>query len=228
MSVRDSHVLGVFAKAPIPGQVKTRLAERWDSETAARVAEAFLRDTLDRLGGIPARRVLAYAPRQAEAYFAAIAGTGYELYPQAEGDLGERMSDFFAVQFRQRAETVIIVGTDSPTLPLGFVKTAQEQLQTADLVLGPATDGGYYLIGARPPAPPVFRNVPWGTSQVLAATVERVAQSGCRLALLPPWYDVDTVDDWRMLRGHLAALRQAGQDPGVPHTELLGSNPRGH
>jgi glycosyltransferase A (GT-A) superfamily protein (DUF2064 family) len=88
-------------------------------------------------------------------------------------------------------------------------------------VLGPATDGGYYLVGCGRRPPPIFEDVAWGGPTVLAESVARLADPAWRLALLPPWYDVDTRDDWRMLCGHLAALRRAGLDPGVPHTEAL-------
>jgi hypothetical protein len=98
-------------------------------------------------------------------------------------------------------------------------------LDSHDVVLGPATDGGYYLVGCAREAPAIFANIPWGSSQVLRDTVGAIAGAGCRLALLPPWYDVDTLDDWRMLQGHVAALRQAGLDPGIPHTERLLQEP---
>ena len=114
-----------------------------------------------------------------------------------------------------------MLGTDSQTVPRAFVEQAFAALAGADVVLGPATDGGYYLIGCARQVPPVFEGVAWGSSRVLAETVGRLAEPRWRLALLPPWYDVDTLDDWRMLVGHLAALRRAGVDPSVPHVERL-------
>ena len=89
------------------------------------------------------------------------------------------------------------------------------------MVLGPAHDGGYYLIGCGRRLPPVFEEISWGSSRVLAETVERLNDPAWRLALLPPWYDVDTLENWWMMRGHLAALRRAGIDPGAPRTESL-------
>jgi rSAM/selenodomain-associated transferase 1 len=143
------------------------------------------------------------------------------VLPQVEGDLGQRMAAFFSAQFQAGAAKVVLVGTDSPTLPLSFIAQAFQQLDRAELVLGPATDGGYYLIGCKEPLPPIFKGIAWGTSAVLGETVGRLPDSRWQLALLPPWYDVDTVADWQMLRGHLAALRRAGVDPGLPHTEAL-------
>ena len=121
------------------------------------------------------------------------------------------------------------MGVDSPTLPLSYIEEAFIQLDRADLVLGPATDGGYYLVGCSVrqipnPSnglPPIFENMTWSQPDVLEATIARLHDSSWKLELLPPWYDVDTLDDWRMLAGHLHGMRVAGIDPGVPRTERL-------
>jgi rSAM/selenodomain-associated transferase 1 len=214
-------VLGLFAKQPLPGQVKTRLAAAISPAGAARVARAFLDDLLDRLTVVAAQRLLAFAPPEAESFFASLARGRFALTPQAGGDLGRRLAAFFADQIRAGAERTVVLGTDSPTLPLDHVEQAFRELEHADVVLGPATDGGYYLVGCARRLPPIFDGIAWGTPRVLADTVARLAAPHWRLALLPPWYDVDTLDDWQALRGHLAALRRAGLDPGVPHTEAL-------
>jgi glycosyltransferase A (GT-A) superfamily protein (DUF2064 family) len=106
-------------------------------------------------------------------------------------------------------------------LPVAFIKQAFAELDRADVVLGPATDGGYYLVGCARRLPPLFEGIAWGGPRVLLDSIRRLAGSSWRLAVLPPWYDVDTLDDWWALRGHLAALRAAGHDPGVPCTEQL-------
>jgi rSAM/selenodomain-associated transferase 1 len=214
-------VLGLFAKWPEPGRVKTRLASATSSAWAADVARAFLRDLTERLGAVAAHRVLAFTPPSAAALFADAVGHSFTLVPQADGDLGWRLASFFQGQFAAGANSVVVLGTDSPTLPLAFVDEAFALLNGADVVLGPATDGGYYLVGCAGRTPLIFDGISWGGPTVLAETVGRLAGSALRLALLPPWYDVDTLDDWRMLRGHLAAQRRAGLDPGVPHTEAL-------
>ncbi|HKB37442.1 MAG TPA: TIGR04282 family arsenosugar biosynthesis glycosyltransferase [Gemmataceae bacterium] len=214
-------MLGIFAKWPAPGQVKTRLAavasDGWD----ARVATAFLADTLDRLAQIDARRLLAFAPTEEEVSFAELARGRYELIPQGPGDLGERLARFVAASLGEGAAAVVVVGTDSPTLPPAFVEQAFEELRHADIVLGPATDGGYYLVGCRRFHPSLFSAIDWSGTSVLRQTVERLTDPAWRLAVLPPWYDIDDFQDWQMLVGHLAALRRAGIDPGVPHTEAL-------
>jgi rSAM/selenodomain-associated transferase 1 len=216
--VQRDRTLGLFAKWPAPGTVKTRLAA--DPAWGGRVAHAFLRDALQRLAAVDARRVLVFAPRECEPDFAALAGS-FILTPQADGDLGQRLAAFVGQQLDAGARAVVVVGTDSPTLPVAFVEQAFAELESADVVLGPATDGGYYLVGCGPRRPPIFAGIAWSTGRVLADTVAALADPSWRLALLPPWYDVDTPDDWAMLCGHIAALCRAGIDPGVPHTEAL-------
>jgi rSAM/selenodomain-associated transferase 1 len=197
---------------------------------AARVAAAFLLDTVERLARIDAVRVLAFTPWNAHDYFAAISQGRFHLTSQTDGDLGQRMAAFFVEQFRAGGTAAVLVGNDSPTLPLPFIKQAFDELESADVVIGPSTDGGYYLIGCarratqslpRRLVPSLFERIRWSTSMVLADTMAILRDRDWRLALLPPWYDVDTLDDWRMLAGHLAAQRQAGLDPDVPHTERL-------
>jgi rSAM/selenodomain-associated transferase 1 len=216
--------LGLFAKRPTPGAVKTRLAAESSAEWAAAVAAAFLHDVLDRLATVEGRRVLAFAPPEARPYFAEAVRGRFELTPQTDGDLGRRMAAFFQEQLTAGADRVVLVGTDSPTLPVSLIEQAFEELEYADVVLGPATDGGYYLIGCAGQVPAVFDGMAWGGPRVLLESVARLPADR-RLALLPPWYDVDTLADWCALRGHLAALRRAGQDPGAPHTERLPLTP---
>src|SRR5262249_40646109 len=157
----------------------------------------------------------------AQADFASLVPSGYELTSQCTGDLGARMATFIAEQLRQGAEAVVLVGADSPTMPVAWVEQAFCELHHADLVLGPALDGGYSLIGWGRGLRPIFEEVAWGTEQVLAQTIARLSDPGWRLALLPPWYDVDTPADWSLLCGHLAALRRAGIDSQAPATEAL-------
>ena len=220
-------VLGLFAKWPAAGAVKTRLKAR-DPDWCARAARAFLLDSIDRFASVDARRVLAFAPPEREADFAALAGGRFDLAPQGDGDLGRRMEAFIRRQADAGATAVVLVGADSPTLPVEYVRQAFTELEWADVVLGPAADGGYYLIGCRESRPALFGGVRWSGDWVLADTIKALADPKWRLALLPPWYDVDTPADWAMLCGHLAALRRAGVDPGAAHTEaLMGEGERG-
>jgi len=213
-------VLGIFAKWPEPGRVKTRLAEATSPEFAARVADAFLQDTLDRFAVVAVERWLAFTPAENEPDFLAVAADRYRLVPQGPGDLGDRMEGFVRQRMASGAERVVLVGADSPTLPIEHVHEAFRQLHDSEVVIGPATDGGYCLIGCGRSVPPIFADLAWGTSTVFRDTISRLDGSW-RMALLPPWYDVDTLDDWRFLQGHVAALRRAGIDPRCPRTERL-------
>jgi rSAM/selenodomain-associated transferase 1 len=213
-------VLGLLAKQPLPGFVKTRLAAQTSPEWAARVAEAFLTDSVNRLAEIEARRVLAYTPAEARSFFSDLVQGRFILQPQVEGDLGRRMAAFFEGVCQQAPVRAILLGVDSPTLPLPYIQDAFDKLDGVDLVLGPATDGGFYLVGWSGHVPPIFDNINWSQPTVLGDTIARLHAS-CRLALLAPWYDVDTLNDWQMLQGHLAALKRAGLDSNLPCTEKL-------
>jgi rSAM/selenodomain-associated transferase 1 len=214
-------VLCIFAKAPRPGAVKTRLAAALGLDSAAAVARAFLLDTIERWAALKLRRVVAFAPADAEADFGELARGRFALVPQGDGDLGRRLETFLTRELSDGADAVVVLGADSPSLPPAYVEQAFAELGRADVVLGPAADGGYYLLGCGRRVPPIFDGIAWGTSGVLAQTVARLAEPSWRLALLPPWYDVDTLADWWALQGHVAALRRAGSDPDVPHTLAL-------
>jgi rSAM/selenodomain-associated transferase 1 len=214
-------VLGLFAKQPVPGQVKTRLASESSPAWACQVAEALLGDCLDRFAKVNAQRFVAMGSDSAEAYFEAAAGGRYQLISQGQGDLGERMARFIKHHLSLGAGEVVIVGTDSPTVPVSYVEQAFAELEHRQVVIGPATDGGYYLLGCARQLPPIFDGITWSSPSVLAQTMDRLQSAACQPALLPPWYDVDTLADWQMLAGHVAALRLAGVDPGVPRTEKL-------
>ena len=213
-------VLGIFAKDPAPGRVKTRLAAATSATLAAKVAEAFLSDTLERCSQVGQQRFLVYAPTSSRAAFAERAGSCYQLEAQAEGDLGNRLAVFLNKHVAA-GHHVVALGGDSPTLPPALVLQAFDLLNQSDIVIGPATDGGYYLIGCARACPPAFVDIPWGGPEVLSATMERVQQAGLRLGLLPPWYDVDTLADLHLLWGRLQAMRRAGIDPQTPRTESV-------
>ncbi len=218
---QSSWILGLFAKQPLPGRVKSRLARVTEAKWATQVAEAFLGDLVERFSRLCVRRILVYAPVTGEDYFRDLVKGRFFLVPQGEGDLGQRLTAFLQEQFQSGAQRVVLVGMDSPTLPLDFVEQAFQNLDSTDVVLGPATDGGYYLVGCSRFVPDLFQEIHWSQERVLFETVTQVQKAGLRLSLLPPWYDVDTLPDWWMLKGHLAAWRQAGIDPEVPRTEQL-------
>ena len=130
---------------------------------------------------------------------------GKRCVPQVGGDLGERLEHAVAGCFRAIPAPVIVIGVDSPHLDLGWLREAADALAGgADGVLGPAEDGGYYLIGLRQPSSRLFRDVAWGSSGVLDATLANARDAGMRMQLLRPTFDVDDADGLRRLRDVLA------------------------
>ncbi|HEX2055049.1 MAG TPA: TIGR04282 family arsenosugar biosynthesis glycosyltransferase [Nitrospiraceae bacterium] len=214
---RADFALVIFAKAPIPGQVKTRLCPPLTPDEAATLHGSFVLDTLERTKvavatfHLPAVRILACAPSSTHVFFKIMEERhGVRLLDQEGRDLGERMHAAFEKCFAQGFTRVVLVGTDVPSLPLNHYREAFDALATHDLVLGPAQDGGYYLIGLTRPAPELFRDVPWSDNRVLAATRNRADRAGLRTALLPVWRDIDTIDD-------LQALIQESANQADPH-----------
>jgi uncharacterized protein len=122
-------------------------------------------------------------------------GRNFVYQSQGEGDLGQRMMRSLTDAFNQQAEQVIIIGTDCPGLNPQILASAFEQLQTSDLVLGPAIDGGYYLIGLQKPILNLFTNIPWGTNQVLSQTVTIAQELHLSSVQLPTLADVDRPED---------------------------------
>lgn len=212
--------LGVFAKFWEPGCVKTRLAESIGSPQAANIYRAFVETTLARLATLRQRNVLAYTPtdRSSAEKFASLGGGVWELVPQCEGDLGQRMRDFFASQLEQGAHSIVILGTDSPNLPLAMVESAFQALESHEVVLGPTEDGGYYLIGISRTIPPLFDSMPWSKSNLWSTSIDRLERAGIRYATLDTWYDVDELTDLNRLRADLAA--DSTNDPALQSLSL--------
>ena len=130
---------------------------------------------------------------------------GVTLLDQQGDTLGDRMAHAFATLFARGYRHVFLVGTDVPSLPLTHYRDAVQSLTRHDLVLGPATDGGYYLIGMTAPHPDLFVDIPWSTDQVTALTQQKAAAAGLRTALLPVWSDVETLDNLQALIDECAA-----------------------
>jgi rSAM/selenodomain-associated transferase 1 len=196
--VPEHCTLGVFVKLPRPGAVKTRLVPALGAAAAADLSEALVEAVLARTDprGGEYERLVFYTPRDAaEAMRAWLPGG--RLRHQSEGELGTRLADAFARAFARGAQRVAIVGSDVPGLSRPTIVSAFAALDRADVVLGPATDGGYYLVALREAHPELFRGVSWSTASVLAQTLELAARGGLSAATLAPLRDVDTLDDLR-------------------------------
>jgi len=195
--------LVIFAKEPVPGRVKTRLTTELSPDGAAEVYRAFLSDVLSTGQKTRASRRVLQAADAGEILTEGAESFGYELRPQASGDLGARLAA--AVGEACASGSVVVLGTDAPTLPASAVDEAFAQLEAgASLVLGPSTDGGYTLIGMDRLHPVVFQGMPWSESSLLTATLRAARASRLKTALLPFWYDIDTPEDLRWLSAHLA------------------------
>lgn len=204
--------IGIFARQPLLGKVKTRLAQVFDPLFVLKLYEAFLLDTVDKVRGIKnvSQKILGYTQSpEAQKYFTEVA-SDYTLWPQPDVSLGERMLAFFEFAKSLGSDSTILIGTDSPTLPAHYLEEALTLLEQNDCVFGPATDGGYYLIGMNKPHSEIFAEVNWSTSEVLLQTMHNCQQAKLKVAVLPPWYDIDEPVDVAMLRGHLMALEMTG------------------
>jgi rSAM/selenodomain-associated transferase 1 len=187
----------VLAKEPEPGLVKTRLCPPLLPSTAAECHEAFVVDTLSRVRlAVPeAEAVLAVSPAGSGARRLREIGEprGWRCVEQGSGDLGRRMEALLCEGVASGCR-VVLLGADTPDLPARIVRDAFAALRTSTVVLGPATDGGYYLVGCRDRIPPIFGpELEWGTAVVWEKTLLRLREtdSGGEPAILPPWYDVD-------------------------------------
>ena len=186
-------------KAPRPGYVKTRLGRQIGYEQAARIYRAMAERQLH---SVPEnfRIEVHYAPRGAATEMRAWLGANYHYCVQSGGDLGQRLASAFARGFRRGATEIIAVGADCPGLDGDCLVEAARRLRKSDVVLGPAADGGYYLIGLRLSAPQLFEGIAWSSQNVLQQTLERVGACGLSSEMLS---EKEDIDDLESLRRHL-------------------------
>lgn len=214
-NVRIMNHLTVFARPPVEGRVKTRLSPALPAPLAARLYEALLADTLAAASACAAdARAIAWSERAS----APPAPAGFTAFEQAPGDLGARLEDAFARALRAPGALAVVVGSDAPALTAAHLDAAFAALASHDVVLGPAADGGYWLLGLSRVAPQLLRDVPWSTPGVLALTRERASGAGWRTATLESLADLDTPADLAALVG--ACVRPDGAACG-PRTRAV-------
>jgi len=202
-----------MARRPRPGHSKTRLCPPLSFEQAAALYECMLKDTLDiarQLLGVS--RLVAVAPPPDDAYFGRIA-PDFERVPQRGKSLTERLDHVMTWGSTNGLSPVVALDSDSPTLPAAYVAESFALLEKVevDVVLGPTQDGGYYLIGWKRPHPRLIREVRMSTPRVLHDTLAIAAEEGLRVALLPAWYDVDTIMDVHRLKTGLSNGTESGE-----------------
>jgi hypothetical protein len=197
----------LLAERPEPGRPKTRLAAEVGQERAARLAEAFLRDTLAHCARIPlVRLLLAYAPREAEAWFAGLEPTA-ELIEQRGADLGERLARAVDHAFVTGSRAVAVLGPETPHVDTDRWRAALERITPGRVVLMPAADGGYAFLGLATPEPRLFEGVEWGSARVLDQTRARAEDIGYEVELLEATFAVDGAADLERLRALVASGR---------------------
>ena len=209
--------LVLYARAPHAGRVKTRMLPWLDPGEALRLHLVLLEDSLHLLKNCAVAAGAApfvsmsepWEPEEADGCAEiAAAARGVARLPQSGGDLGERLRATFRTLLARGFGRIVVIGSDSPTLPPAHLTTALEALgRGADAVLGPADDGGYCLVGAARELPGMFEAIPWGTERVLESTRAALDRCGARVVLLPTWYDVDLPRDLERLRRGLSAGR---------------------
>jgi len=199
--------LAVMAKKPVPGRTKTRLIPPLLPQQAADLYEALLRDTLERISGLRALQLaVGVTPAEALPYFREVSPPGSILLPVEGDDIGVCLEQVLAALLARGFAKALAMNSDGPSLPLALVQQAVEDLNRADLVLGPSEDGGYYLIGLKSVRPELFRGIDWSTDRVTIQTLRRAEKLGWRVSLLPSWYDVDTPADLERLERELGGL----------------------
>jgi rSAM/selenodomain-associated transferase 1 len=184
----------LFLKYPEHGAVKTRLAKELGDDLTYELYQCFLADISAMTRQVKAQTIIVYSGSE---------GVSFSDFPDIQCirqrgiDIGERMYHAFLDVFARGFERSVLIGSDRPDLPVGQVNDAFDKLDSVHVVLGPSTDGGYYLIGCKRQIldPSIFHNIHWSTANVFSETVKRIAESGLKFAQLPQWSDVDEFDD---------------------------------
>jgi rSAM/selenodomain-associated transferase 1 len=201
----------VFVRTPEQGRVKTRLQKGLGSEKTLKTYKSFISETfciIDSLRGV--HKFLGCFPASDDPFLRRlIKKHNLQSFNQRGKDLGEKFINAFNDRFSDGYKKVVIIGSDSPTIPVAYIRQAFRELDKNDFVLGPCTDGGYYLVGARKIFEKVFRGIPWDSSDVLNRTLDKLHSNKVRFSLLPFWYDVDDMDDLEFYKRHIRFLNRS-------------------
>lgn len=188
----------IFTRFPKPGFAKTRLIPELSATGAALLQQRMTEHIIDQAarfaGKQPVQIEIRYQDGN-ENIMRNWLGPGYRYQAQGGGDLGAKMSRAFTEAFQAGMQTVLVLGTDCPSISREIIDKALTSLSTRDLVLGPARDGGYYLIGLSRTAPELFTGIPWGTDKTLQATLSKAGKSGLSFLLLEQLIDIDRPGD---------------------------------
>jgi rSAM/selenodomain-associated transferase 1 len=201
----------VFVKAPVPGNVKTRLQPCIPQEKVLEIYKSFVIDTLDTCSGL--RRIdkfLGCSPIKEDDFLRAMS-KNYKMktFIQRGKNLAERIFNAFKDYFRKGYSEIVLIGSDSPTLPLDYIKMGFDELKKNDFVIGPCFDQGLYLIGARKrKINDIFQQLRLDTGEDVSTILKLVNTLNIKFSMLPFWYDVDTIEDLRFLETHRQYLNK--------------------
>ncbi len=199
--------IGIVCKTPTAGLSKTRLSPPLRPEDCAALSACFIRDIGTTIAALMPDRVTGYAvytPRGSEAALRALLPPGFRLLPQCDGDLGARLEQATVDLIAAGHGGAILVNSDSPTLPAAILAAAVQALRDDAVVLSPALDGGYTLIGLTRPHRRLFADIPWSTPEVYRLTRERAGETGLAVVDVPAWYDVDDAASLGLLESEFA------------------------
>ena len=202
MKLNDRCLL-FFVKYPEKGKVKSRLAAVIGDDSAVRLYKNLVTQMLSTLRKGTFPFYICFFPKNTKKAIQDWLGCKYRYIPQNGRDLGERMKNSFVEVFKMGSKRVVLVGSDIPDLPLEFMEEAFSSLKKKDAVIGPAYDGGYYLLGFKDKtfSPRVFEGMPWGTETVFDKTVQALKRLGQKVHTLPYQRDIDTAEDLKRLKG---------------------------
>lgn len=208
--------VSIVCKTPGVGGGKSRLRPLLGAEMAQRLSACFIRDVAAALEAVPealGRQLYAlFSPAGSEAVLRVLLPSPWTLVPRQGASVGAVLQTSMAAFLADGHDSAIMVNGDSPTLPTEFIEQAIAALREPGdrVILGPAHDGGYYLVGLKRPHPRLFEDIAWSTPEVLACTLRRAEEIGLPVVLLPTWYDVDEPQDFLRLQAELS-----GQAPGI-------------
>jgi uncharacterized protein len=200
-----------FVKAPVPGTVKTRLQTDLGPDKTTEIYKAFITEIVSQCARLKGTdRFLGCAPSKDHTFLKETAKKfKLKSFNQRGSNLGEKIINAFRDYFKKGYSGIVLIGSDSPTIPVNYINKAFTALERYDFVLGPCCDGGLYLIGARNKIiPDIFQSIPWDSSAVLNKTLDNIEHLDIKLFLLPFWYDVDTIDGLTFLKNHLRYLNR--------------------
>jgi glycosyltransferase A (GT-A) superfamily protein (DUF2064 family) len=217
-----SALFAMLARKPEPGKVKPGLADCLGPAAAAKLYRSFVMDLCERFAqlSVPAR-VLAYAPRGSRKAVSLLASRHWRLMRQEGAGTGAALAGVFDYAWRTDCRRAVVLLTDCPTVPGAFVIDAFDHLLVNDVVLGPTTDGGVYLVGMSLERPELLLGLDWNGDGVFDALVERVDTFGLVLGLVPHWYEVNDRPGLDRLASHLRALALVGDDELPRRTQTL-------